>query len=156
MNRLSFRLVRSKDSDAAAMLAHVDGIALSLLVSEFERKRGYTDPSGGYFGAGPQWSGLAYHPTSIDYLLNNRVFARDENGYSTLMDCPCGCFGCWPFQAIVSYRDGYVIWSDFRNEQRDDRDYRRFGAMRFDAGEYRLALDSFWGKPKRHVQWEED
>jgi len=44
--------------------------------------------------------------------------SAEENGYATLLDCDCGCVGCWPLQARVGVRGPDIFWFEFRQTHR--------------------------------------
>jgi hypothetical protein len=60
-----------------------------------------------------------------------------------LLNCSsCGVWGCWPLTASVIVTSDTVLWSGFRNPDRDDWDYSRFGPFAFRAADYHAAVSS--------------
>jgi len=53
-----------------------------------------------------------------------------------LMDCTCGCSGCWPLIADIEEEGGVVSWSNLRQFHRPDWSYN-LGPFKFDLEQYR-------------------
>ena len=122
----------------------IDGRPLTELVQEFEQASGWT-PTGGYDGiiAKVHCSGTMDH-----YFLG--YHASDWNGGKTeILICNCGTPTCWPLLAKIEtiwgdddpdpdadYREPTVVWSNFTQPHRRERDYSAFGPFTFSRDAY--------------------
>lgn len=61
-------------------------------------------------------------------------------GKISLLDCNCGCYGCWPFQVKISLHDDRVIWSDFEQPHRslENWTYKELSPFIFDIKQYEM------------------
>src|ERR1700678_3017256 len=99
----------------------VDGVTLMALVETFENARSF-HPAGGYGGIAPE----LFRFGRLDRYLLGDV---DDYSYWVslggiyLLACECGEVGCWPLQSKVRLTDRQVIWSQFTQPHRPERDY---------------------------------
>lgn len=139
MNRLSFDLIDKEG--AVAITPSIDGVALSALVTDFERSNGYSDPAGGYGGIVPAF--FSYGPLEMYFrgqAGNQGEGDRDDEIY--VLACDCGEVGCWPLMAsVVPTEDGYR-WEGFRQPHRPSRDYSAFGPFEFERRQYEDEISS--------------
>ncbi len=70
---------------------------------------------------------------------NNADYWVSLNGIY-LLGCACGEVGCWPLIASVSQRDDRVVWDEFMQPFRRDRDYSAFGPFLFSRAQYQDAV----------------
>jgi hypothetical protein len=77
----------------------------------------------------------------------------DDFGRVVLLDCTCGCIGCWPLFARITVSDGRVVWSDFEQRHRgpesclplDERwSYGHVRPIAFDLEQYTTAWKSLF------------
>ena len=122
----------------------IDGRDLIDMLKEFERpfaeREGSPDIAGAY-------SGLPAKYASGEYLLGMKKSIYGENRDKiSLLECTCGCGGCWPFAAKVTVLENSVIWSDFEQPHRTIKsaaalwDYSEFGPFEFARKEYEQEL----------------
>ncbi|MFS8096459.1 hypothetical protein LFM09_04900 [Lentzea alba] len=109
--------------DAETRVPLIDGVPLTERIDTFEL-RARMKPAGDAYG------GL----TSGSNLL------RPGRGVAVL-GCSCGDVGCWPLLADITVDGDTIVWNEFRQPYREDRDYTRFGPFRFDRAQYEAALE---------------
>jgi hypothetical protein len=132
-NLATFRIVRNEE-DERVIVPYVDGIALAERVESFEKANGFT-PSGGYGGLIPPR--FRYGPLDR-YLLGEteeQSYWAEIGGIYVLV-CECGEAGCWPLECRVRATERDVVWTEFRQPHRPQRDYSAFGPFIFDRAEY--------------------
>jgi hypothetical protein len=114
----------SGDNGPIAVVPSIDGTALTDLVTVFERDRHF-EPIGGYGGITPEFL--------VDFMA----------GLDTIyvLGCNCGEVGCWPLMCRVRLDGALVIWDEFRQPYRPDRNYSEFGPFVFDRVEYTAAVE---------------
>ena len=123
-------------AEVRAVVPEVNGVALPEAVSAFEAGRGYT-PAGGYGGLIPDH--FDFGDLSA-YLLGRGNRQWPGRGRLWLLGCECGEVGCWPLEARVDAGTDLVVWTDFRQPHRPDRDYTGFGPFVFDREQYDQAV----------------
>lgn len=137
MDRLDIRL-ESAESDLGTWTAvhlNVNGRPLVAIAATFEAEHGW-DPAGGY-----DWL-----PTDGLRSARSRLLAKvnDEwsgDGRTVLLVCGgCGEEGCWPLLARVVADGNQILWHDFSQPHRPERDY---SALRFslDRGAYEAEVE---------------
>lgn len=112
----------------------IGGQTLIDLVTDFEQTT-RMNPAGGYAGL---VLGSYNFGDPAELLLGVTVPARGER--TPLLGCECGEWGCWPLLARIRVADSTVIWDDFAQPHRPDRDYSGFGPFRFPEPDYRGAV----------------
>jgi hypothetical protein len=127
-------LIRSFERTSRELVPTVGSQTLVELVTDFERSNDM-DPVGGY--AGLVLDHYAFGDPA-EYLLGIHRPPRRER--VPLLGCECGEWGCWPLMARIRIDDGKVIWDDFTQPHRLDRDYSGFGPFRFPEPDYRGAV----------------
>ena len=58
----------------------------------------------------------------------------------SILECECGCEGCWPLLMTVNATDHTVVWSDFCQIHRDDWHYPSDFRFEFDLQQVEKAL----------------
>lgn len=53
---------------------------------------------------------------------------RDQQQRLPLLDCSCGCRGCWPFYVRITVTDSTVTWSHFHQPHRSPEKRARRGS----------------------------
>lgn len=126
----------------------VNGRRLTDLVTEYERSRNYGP--GGYGGLVPAYFNFG---DLRAYLLGLDNHQWPRPGTAWLLGCECGEVGCWPLEARVRTRPTEVVWSDFTQPFRSDRDYLGFGPFTFVREQYETAVDDALGRlPEREPE----
>jgi hypothetical protein len=115
----------------------VNGRKLSGLVSEFETAHDF-EPAGGYGGLIPQ--SFKYGRLDQYFLAEHDSYWEELRGIYVLGCGGCGEVSCWPIVCSVKVDGNLVVWSDFRQPHRPDRDYSGLGAFVFEAAQYRTAV----------------
>ena len=118
----------------------IDGVTLSKLVTRFEKQSGYNDPAGGYGGLLP--SLFNYGPLDTYFLGQAPNFMNGENSWAYFLGCECGEVGCWPIIGNIQVSGETVIWNNFSQPQRDERDYTNFGSFIFHKRQYAQAIET--------------
>jgi len=73
------------------------------------------------------------------HLWGESVFEyKYVEGKITLLDCPCGIPGCWPFQVKITIMKDKIVWSDFEQPHRslDNWTYSEMQPFIFDKEQY--------------------
>lgn len=121
-----------------SLMPCIDGVALADLVTKFERENGYTDPAGGYGGIVPSHFNLG--PLFSYFLGNEEPIEGDKEGEIYTLFCECGEAGCWPLITHVRPMGQFIIWEDFVQPHRSQRDYTGFGPFVFERSDYEQAV----------------
>lgn len=134
---LSF-VVQHREDAALGIEPYVDGVSLIELVTNFERTQLF-EPVGGYGDLIPQ--NFNYGPLD-KYFLG--IYEGDsiwgQLGGVYLLGCECGEVGCWPLLCQVKIEGDVVIWNNFQQPHRSERDYSGFGPFVFDLEQYQGAV----------------
>jgi hypothetical protein len=128
-------------SPSLTVTPHIDGVALSSLITAFEFECSY-QPAGGYGGLIP--SGFQYGPLD-QYFLGRPAkpdYWQEIGGFYVLGCLSCGQVGCWPLVCKISTADQHVIWREFRQPHRPKRDYSTFGSFTFGRAEYEASASA--------------
>lgn len=104
----------------------------------FAKKEGFENIAGGYDGISAE--------TLLIHLTNPNEFDIDENGKVSILECECGCDGCWPMKTKIIELKDKIIWTDFEQPNRtigshNFWDYTNFGQFTFDKNNYYEQLD---------------
>ncbi len=99
----------------------IDGQDLVSLLKHFEKpfekREGFPEIAGAYAGL------------SAAHTLRERFLGLCDLDYGDLedkvavLDCECGCEGCWPFAVKIRATDSSVRWSDFEQPHRTDNSF---------------------------------
>ncbi|WP_329789105.1 hypothetical protein V1227_32765 [Lentzea sp. DG1S-22] len=103
----------------------VDGTPLTEWVDIFETVRDMR-PAGGMYG------GL----TAVD--RGDKPFQPGKS--QLVLGCSCGHADCWPLYARIIAHGDMVVWDEFRQPRRRERDYIGFGPYRFDRARYEAVV----------------
>jgi hypothetical protein len=135
----------SGDEPVPSIVPIVNGVRLTALVEQFERERDY-EPAGGYAGIVP--SHFNFGPLDLYFLAtsSDNLFADKH----WVLGCECGEVGCWPLEARIVTNEREVVWDQFNQPFRSERDYSSFGPFRFNYDQYRQTVielaSAFQGK----------
>ena len=99
----------------------------------FATKEGSPTIAGGYSGIDPE--------SLFKYLTNPDEDDLDDFGRVSILECECGCQGCWPMNVKIETQDGKILWTDFEQPHRNAEshnhwDYSKFGQFEFDKRHY--------------------
>jgi hypothetical protein len=64
----------------------------------------------------------------------------DHHGKVSILECDCGCEGCWPLVLAVDVNDNQVIWRDFQQPHRDNWIYPGDFRFVFERSEMESAI----------------
>ena len=82
----------------------------------------------------------------FDELTEVQDIDSDDYCEPRILDCGCGCFGCWPLHVKITETEDIVTWSGFYNPFKTDPcysdlwDYSGMRAYHFDKKQYRKEL----------------
>ena len=80
------------------------------------------------------------------HFLGEALDLLGVHGKIAVMDCVCGCPGCWPFLVRITIEDDRIIWSDFEQPHRGPESagghwkYEELGHFIFDRKQYESEL----------------
>ncbi|HJZ58722.1 MAG TPA: hypothetical protein VKE74_27515 [Gemmataceae bacterium] len=121
-------------------LIRIDGVPLIDLVREIETptatEAGQPDLAGkyGYLNAADM-----VYPSR--HLLGQAAHSLLKYGDKvSVLECECGCEGCWPLLVRITVTNDAVIWSDFQQPHRDNWFYPEDLRWVFDRRQYERAL----------------
>lgn len=137
MDLLSFAIQPlCKGDETPSIVPVVNGIHLTRLVEDFERAADF-EPIGGYAGLVP--TAFNFGPLDVYFLGQTHEQLFELGGYF-LLGCSCGEVGCWPLNARITQLDDQIIWDQFRQPHRRERDYSSFGPFRFERDRYQQSV----------------
>lgn len=138
--KIQYRQNDNYQSKTVAILVNGQDLIELLKAYElpFAKNEGSENIAGGYNGLTPE--------TLLKHLTNPDEFDTDENGKISILECECGCDGCWPMKIKVVELADKIIWSDFEQPHRtiDSHnfwDFTKFGQFSFDTQNYKEQLD---------------
>lgn len=104
----------------------------------FAKKEGSENIAGAYDGLPPE--------TLIKRLTTPDELDVDEYGKVSILECECGCDGCWPMKIKIIELYDKILWTDFEQPHRNIDshkfwDYTNFGKFSFDKNKYYEQLD---------------
>ncbi len=147
MNKLEVKIVNSKYQDSSLykeIKLFIDGINLIEILKEIEKpfaeKEEHAEIAGHY-------SGLNIKSTKPEQFLGKSEDFGEAEEKVALLDCPCGCEGCWTFAAKISETENLIIWSNFEQVHRKGElsdviwNYDSLGKFEFDREEYLKELE---------------
>lgn len=80
------------------------------------------------------------------HLLGEPIELLEYDGKAAVLECECGCPGCWPFLVKITVEEDIVMWSDFEQPHRGPESagghwkYDKFGPFIFDRKQYESEL----------------
>jgi len=144
MDKLEFKIQNKENNNYQfnSVTILINGQDLIDLLKAYElpfaKKEGSENIAGGYDGLTPK--------ILIKHLINPDEFDTDENGKVSILECECGCDGCWPMKIKVIELEDKTIWTGFEQPHRNIDshkfwDYSNFGQFSFDKKQYYEQLD---------------
>jgi hypothetical protein len=131
---VGFQVRKREDLSADEVVPTVDGRELADLVHAFELGHGMETRPASYGGLIPAFFNFG--------SMANHFLGRGEAGKVALLGCECGEWGCWPLLATITVTQQRVVWTDFEQPHRKERDYTALGPFEFDRAQYELALSA--------------
>ncbi|MEV6242404.1 hypothetical protein [Lentzea sp. NPDC051838] len=124
MNEFGFSTETHDVWSCDAFVPLIDGKPLTHLIDTFEA-RARMQPAGEMYGG---------------FIEDELAQAFRPGKAQLVLACSCGAAECWPLQADITVDGDTIVWNEFRQPRRKDRDYTRFGPFRFDRAQYEEAL----------------
>ena len=121
-----------------SVIPNVNDVRLTELVTEFEQKEQFEEPIGGYGGLLPDY--FSYGPLERYFLADFEPGSYFEKYGIYFLGCHCGEVGCWPLRGQIITQGDSVIWRNFKQPHRHNRDYSRFGPFVFDIQQYKESI----------------
>ena len=131
-----------EDPQLVVVVPVIDETPLTDLIHDFERATGMETRDESYGGLIPAFFDFGSAPTY--YKAEPGAFLGPSHKVP-LLGCTCGEWGCWPLLAKIVVGDDEVIWTDFEQPHRRDRDYSGFGPFRFRRETYEAAIEAVAG-----------
>ena len=140
VSRLEIEQTPPNEWGARMALLRVDGRPLLDLIAEIEApiaaEAGEPNLAGKY---GYLNVATVLYPSR--HLLGDAAHSLVEYGDKvSVLECECGCEGCWPLLVRITVIDKEVIWSDFQQLHRDNWIYPPGLRLVFDREQYERAL----------------
>jgi hypothetical protein len=140
MNTLDIQISAPNEYDSRMAILRIDGRELLDIVRDLETpiaaKAGEADLAGKY-----------YYLNVQDVLYPSRQLLGEPirpllkyDGKVSILECDCGCEGCWPLIVHVDVTQTQVIWRDFQQVHRDNWEYPRDFRFVFDRSQFETAL----------------
>lgn len=149
MNEVVFQVEKHKADNGheySTVNILIDNQPLAEIMKAFEmpmaKKEGSPSIAGGYDAIEVPSSPEKY------YLGEEEAHWGEDENKTALLDCECGCSGCWPLLCKISTRGNTVYWSDFEQLHRGHDsaashwDYSEFGGFEFEKSQYLKALEA--------------
>jgi hypothetical protein len=143
MNKIEFKIVKKFDrpwvEEYDAVRIIIDGKDLIDYLKAFEKpfakKENNVNIAGAYEGMSPEW--LFKNLTEESVYKNYKI---------EILECSCGCEGCWDFLAEVNETEDIITWTNFENNHRGPEksnfwDYSTFQVFTFDKKEYQFEIN---------------
>jgi len=138
VNKLTFSRLHFQESGTIwQIVPQVDLCLLTDLASKYEVDH-KCEPAGGY--AGLVSSSYQFGPLDQYFFGRVQDGGLSEANKIAVLGCSCGEVGCWPLLAAIQLDADCIIWQDFEQPHRLQRDYSAFGPFRFRAEEYRVVI----------------
>ena len=129
---------------------YIDGRALTAIMREIEsemaKREGHPDLAGGY-------SPFMSSQGARDHYLGRHSQKWGQSKCKTaLLECECGCPGCWPLLCKIEIGNDEVKWTEFEQPHRGPDsaasfwDYSFFGGFTFSKDQYLGALAALGGR----------
>lgn len=143
MNKIEFKIVWKTDrvgqAGYHAVRIFIDDEDLIDILKEFEKpfaiKENSKSIAGSYEGIPPE--DLYRNLTSESLYEDNKI---------AILECECGCEGCWDFLTEIKEDEHKIIWTNFENHHRGRKshnfwDYSTFKDLTFDKSEYQKEIE---------------
>lgn len=125
MNEFGFAVERHEIYHEDVVVPLIDGTPLTEWIDIFETVEGMQP-------AGEMYGGLT---------ADDRGPTPFRPGKERLvLGCSCGHADCWPLYARITADKNTVVWDEFRQPRRRERDYGGFGPYVFDREQYEKAV----------------
>ncbi|MFN0195895.1 MAG: hypothetical protein ACKVT0_04075 [Planctomycetaceae bacterium] len=140
MNTLAIQISAANEYGERMAILRIDGRELLDIVRDVEApitaKAGEADLAGKYHYLSVR---DVLHPSR--QLLGEPIRPLLEyDGKVSILECECGCEGCWPLIMHVDVTETQVIWQDFHQVHRDNWEYPNDFRFVFDRSQIEAAL----------------
>jgi hypothetical protein len=135
---------------------YIDGRALTAIMREFEsemaEREGHPDLAGGY---APFVNSQA---AENHYLGRHSEKWGESKTKTALLECECGCSGCWPLLCKIEIGQVEVKWKEFEQPHRGPNsaasfwDYSSFNGFTFSKDQYFAALAALAMTPNTSLE----
>lgn len=138
MNKIEFKIIKKDDRAwegeyyaARIFINNTDLIdTLAKFEKPFAQKENQENIAGSYEGLSPEYL--------YENLTGKPIF---EDNKTIILECTCGCEGCWDFLVEIKENNREIIWTNFENihrgrESHNFWDYSTFSDLKFDKTEY--------------------
>jgi hypothetical protein len=140
MNRIAIELTPPNEWGVRKALVRIDGRPLLDIVRELEAPIAAADGQ-------PDLAGKYDYLSAASVLAPSRQLlgeaARPSLEYGdrvSVLECECGCEGCWPLLMRITVTEDRVTWSDPQQWHRDHWGYLSGWQLVFDRRQYEQAL----------------
>lgn len=143
-----------ESGDFHEILLFIDGRNLIDILKNIEKKY---DPR-----IAGQYKGLILEYTSPEHFLGKpKILYGEEENKTPLLDCQCGCNGCWTFASEIIIEEDNIIWKNFEQIHRSgefgDKPwcYEELGFFIFNKEQYFQEINKLKELPKP-LPWQTD
>ncbi len=157
MNKIEFIIENytyESEIDERQISIFIDGINLIDIIGIVE---GNIIKNGAEPGPIASYAGLPYMTTSREHFLGNDILTfGDKDDKVAILDCTCGCEGCWTLAAKIDVLKDKVVWSDFEQVHRTDDYfdrpwiYNELGQFVFEKQEYMSEINKIHNLKENH------
>lgn len=113
MNKLGIKIKNIKtqiSNNYKEIQIYIDGKNLKDILKEIERPFATKEGNPGIEG---QYIGLDAEYTYMSHFL------REQSAKIALLDCSCGCSGCWTLIANIKINEKLIVWENFEQIHRN-------------------------------------
>ena len=138
LDKIELKKCLSNDKKTEIVKILINDEDLTDILKEIEMPyamaEGHPNLAGKYEGIAAQY---IFYPSK--HLLGevNPILHYTE-GKISVLDCSCGCYGCWPFEVKISIKEDRIIWSNFEQPHRSFEiwNYKDLKPFVFDRKQY--------------------
>jgi hypothetical protein len=119
MNKLEIKVKKSSSDlfkSFNEIQLFIDNLNLIDILKEIEKpsaeKEKHPEIAGHYIGLNLQFF-------KKDHFLGSDSSYGKNQTKTALLDCPCGCEGCWTLAAKISELENTILWNDFEQIHRN-------------------------------------
>jgi hypothetical protein len=140
ISRFEMELLPPNEWGASSALIRIDSRPLLDVITELETpivsEAGEPSLAGGYVYLNAK---DVIYPSR--HLLGEPIRPLLTYGEKvSILECECGCEGCWPLLVRITVSGDEVVWSEFEQPHRPNWHYPKDIRFRFDRIQYERAL----------------
>ncbi len=142
MHHFEIELTPANKWGARMALIRIDGRPLLEIIREIETPMAAADGQ-------PTLAGQYDYLNASDVLPPSRHFlgeaASSLLAYGekvSVLECTCGCEGCWPLLMRITVSSDSVVWNDPQQPHRNHWKYPHGWSLEFDRRQYEQALEN--------------